>query len=321
MPKGRHGRQRQAEIPPFRGGSSFTSGPSAAITYFIWHAIKMELGHEFPILSLGCRKQITCLGHEGQSVQLLGLRSAQAKTRDFPPKVDIHGELGSVHAMNFGRSLKHLEVRSDSDAKRCRARSTSAIHNCPILGPESFEPRSLDQGEAEMNESSIRLGPREQQIAELLLQGCDNSEIARQLKMARRTVKAHFNRLFLRFAITGGIKRVKLATILYRRQLCSENSVTETERPASANGESLNSSPRDLKTAKSRMPSARQNTSSRTISESSMTSSGSGTGSNLPSGMKPADRKSRRTPEVLESWEQNILNLHQPVPRRNHLQR
>ena len=33
-----------------------------------------------------------------------------------------------------------------------------------------------------MNESSIRLGPREQQIAELLLQGCDNSEIARQLK-------------------------------------------------------------------------------------------------------------------------------------------
>ena len=47
-----------------------------------------------------------------------------------------------------------------------------------------------------MNESSIRLGPREQQIAELLLQGCDNSEIARQLKMARRTVKAHFNRLF-----------------------------------------------------------------------------------------------------------------------------
>jgi DNA-binding NarL/FixJ family response regulator len=65
-----------------------------------------------------------------------------------------------------------------------------------------------------MKESSIRLGPREQQIAELLLQGCDNSEIARQLKMARRTVKAHFNRLFLRFAITGGIKRVKLATIL-----------------------------------------------------------------------------------------------------------
>src|SRR5271165_4528822 len=123
-----------------------------------------------------------------------------------------------------------------------------------------------------MNESSIRLGPREQQIAELLLQGCDNSEIARQLKMARRTVKAHFNRLFLRFAITGGIKRVKLATILYRRQLCSENNVTEIGSPASANGESSNSLRKDLKIAKSRTPSARPSTSSRTTCESSMTS-------------------------------------------------
>src|SRR6185369_6562965 len=112
-----------------------------------------------------------------------------------------------------------------------------------------------------MNESSIRLGPREQQIAELLLQGCDNSEIARQLKMARRTVKAHFNRLFLRFAITGGIKRVKLATILYRRQLCSEKNVTETGYPASENSESSNSSPRGLRTEKSLMKSEPPNTS------------------------------------------------------------
>src|ERR1700694_5756621 len=172
-----------------------------------------------------------------------------------------------------------------------------------------------------MNESSIRLGPREQQIAELLLQGCDNSEIARQLKMARRTVKAHFNRLFLRFAITGGIKRVKLATILYRRQLCSENNVTEIGFPASENTGSSNSSLKDSRTAKSQTPSARPSTSLRTTCESSTTSSGSGTGSNWPSGTKPADRKSRRTPEALESWEQNILNLHQPGPRRNHLQR
>jgi len=61
-----------------------------------------------------------------------------------------------------------------------------------------------------MEEKPVRLGPREQQIAELLLQGCDNTEIAAQLKMARRTVKAHFNRLFQRFGIDGGIKRVKL---------------------------------------------------------------------------------------------------------------
>ena len=71
-----------------------------------------------------------------------------------------------------------------------------------------------------MEEKSLR--PREQQVVELLLQGCDNDEISKQLNMARRTVKAHFNRLFLRFGIIGGVKRVKLATLLYRRQLCSE---------------------------------------------------------------------------------------------------
>src|ERR1700720_663176 len=118
-----------------------------------------------------------------------------------------------------------------------------------------------------MKESSIRLGPREQQIAELLLQGCDNSEIARQLKMARRTVKAHFNRLFLRFAITGGIKRVKLATILYRRQLCSENSVTEIAYPAGESSELSNLSPRDSKIGKSRTPSEPRNMSSKITCE------------------------------------------------------
>src|SRR6202034_599892 len=91
-----------------------------------------------------------------------------------------------------------------------------------------------------MSEQSVRLGPREQQIVELLLQGCDNAEIAKQLKMARRTVKAHFNRLFLRFGITDGIKRVKLATLLYRRQSCSHTNATETASPVNENTASSN---------------------------------------------------------------------------------
>jgi DNA-binding NarL/FixJ family response regulator len=91
-----------------------------------------------------------------------------------------------------------------------------------------------------MKEQTVRLGPREQQIVELLLQGCDNAEIASQLKMARRTVKAHFNRLFLRFGITGGIKRVKLATLLYRRQACLKLGVMEPVSPANANRELSN---------------------------------------------------------------------------------
>ena len=67
-----------------------------------------------------------------------------------------------------------------------------------------------------MKKQTLRISPREQQVVDLLLQGCENSEIAEQLKMTRRTVKGHFNRLFMRFGITDGIKRVKLASLLYR---------------------------------------------------------------------------------------------------------
>src|SRR6267142_4741113 len=81
-------------------------------------------------------------------------------------------------------------------------------------------------GASSMEENFDQVGPRERQIIDLLLQGCDNSEIARDLNIAERTVKAHFNRLFLRFGIKGGIKRVKLATLLYRRQLCLERQQT-----------------------------------------------------------------------------------------------
>src|SRR5579885_1789997 len=115
-----------------------------------------------------------------------------------------------------------------------------------------------------MSEQPVRLGHREQQIVELLLQGCDNDEIAKQLKMARRTVKAHFNRLFLRFGINSGIKRVKLATLLYRRQLCLEGTGTENEFLTSENSKSSNSLPKDSKTAKSQPLSERPSTSSRT---------------------------------------------------------
>ena len=90
-----------------------------------------------------------------------------------------------------------------------------------------------------MEEKFAQVGPREQQIINLLLQGCDNSEIARDLHIAERTVKAHFNRLFLRFGIKGGIKRVKLATMLYRRQLWLEKQQMAAGQ-TSANSTSFN---------------------------------------------------------------------------------
>lgn len=103
--------------------------------------------------------------------------------------------------------------------------------------------KKLNEGDV-MKDQTVRLGPREQQIVELLLQGCDNAEIANQLHMARRTVKAHFNRLFLRFGITGGIKRVKLATLLYRRQTCPQMNVMGTVSPVNVNTESSSSLPK-----------------------------------------------------------------------------
>jgi DNA-binding CsgD family transcriptional regulator len=109
----------------------------------------------------------------------------------------------------------------------------------------------VQEREDEMKEQTVRLGPREQQIVDLLLQGCDNAEIATQLKMARRTVKAHFNRLFLRFGITGGIKRVKLATLLYRRQACLQMDATGTVSQMNVNTGSSSSLPRAWKTRKS----------------------------------------------------------------------
>ena len=160
-----------------------------------------------------------------------------------------------------------------------------------------------------MSERPVRLGQREQQIVELLLQGCDNDEIARQLHMARRTVKAHFNRLFLRFGITSGIKRVKLATLLYRRQLCLEANVTENEIPASESHESLSLLPRDLRTKKSLTKSELPNMSSKTTCELSTTSSASGIELNSPSGMKPESSSKSPELEPLEAWEHSILGL------------
>src|SRR5512135_2980047 len=109
-----------------------------------------------------------------------------------------------------------------------------------------------------MEEKFAQVGPREQQIINLLLQGCDNSEIARDLNIAERTVKAYFNRLFLRYGIKGGIKRVKLATFLYRRQLWSEKQLNPAD-PVNANMPSSSSSPKAERTGKLRIPSVPPN--------------------------------------------------------------
>jgi len=60
----------------------------------------------------------------------------------------------------------------------------------------------------------VQLTSREQEIIEGLLLGHDITEISKNLKITPRTVKTHLGRVYLRFGIMDGVKRVKLASLL-----------------------------------------------------------------------------------------------------------
>ncbi len=66
--------------------------------------------------------------------------------------------------------------------------------------------------------SAIKITPRDQQVLDLLVQGCSNKEIAGQLSISPRTVKQHLRTLFLRAGIRDGRKRVKLAIAAFENQ-------------------------------------------------------------------------------------------------------
>lgn len=59
--------------------------------------------------------------------------------------------------------------------------------------------------------------PREREIIELVLQAMQPKDIAVKLGMSHHTIKAHFNRMYMRAGIVDGMKLVKLATMMYRR--------------------------------------------------------------------------------------------------------
>lgn len=65
--------------------------------------------------------------------------------------------------------------------------------------------------------AKVKVTPRDQQVLELLVQGCSNKEIAGQLSISPRTVKQHLRTLFLRAGIRDGRKRVRLATAAFSR--------------------------------------------------------------------------------------------------------
>lgn len=64
----------------------------------------------------------------------------------------------------------------------------------------------------------VKITPRDQEVLDLLVQGCSNKEIAGQLKISPRTVKQHLRTLFLRAGIREGRKRVKLAIAMFNKE-------------------------------------------------------------------------------------------------------
>jgi DNA-binding NarL/FixJ family response regulator len=78
---------------------------------------------------------------------------------------------------------------------------------------------STQGGNAMMiNLDHVKVTPRDQQVLNLLVQGCSNKEIAGQLNISPRTVKQHLRTLFLRAGIREGRKRVKLAIAMFSKE-------------------------------------------------------------------------------------------------------
>ena len=60
-----------------------------------------------------------------------------------------------------------------------------------------------------INLDEIKITPRDQEVLQLLGQGCSNKEIAVYLNISPLTVKQHLRTPFLRAGITAGRKRVE----------------------------------------------------------------------------------------------------------------
>ena len=67
--------------------------------------------------------------------------------------------------------------------------------------------------------------PTDQTLANLLVQGCSNQEVAGQLSISPRIVTQHLRTLFLRAGIRDGRKRVKLGSRGVRDQEAIQRSL------------------------------------------------------------------------------------------------
>jgi DNA-binding NarL/FixJ family response regulator len=86
-----------------------------------------------------------------------------------------------------------------------------------LHGKTSVNRRSRQEETIVIDLERVKVTPRDQQVLNLLVQGCSNKEIAGQLNISPRTVKQHLRTLFLRAGIREGRKRVKLAIAMFTR--------------------------------------------------------------------------------------------------------
>jgi DNA-binding NarL/FixJ family response regulator len=84
---------------------------------------------------------------------------------------------------------------------------------------KGFDSRKQMRGGMNMIDlDQVKVTPRDQQVLNLLVQGCSNKEIAGQLNISPRTVKQHLRTLFLRAGIREGRKRVRLAIAMFSKE-------------------------------------------------------------------------------------------------------
>lgn len=62
----------------------------------------------------------------------------------------------------------------------------------------------------------------DQVIESLLIEGCDDAEIAARTGLKPRSVTARVKQLYLIHGITDGVRRVQLTVLLFRRSLACE---------------------------------------------------------------------------------------------------
>ena len=87
-----------------------------------------------------------------------------------------------------------------------------------MLSEQAIAILEMPGGNPVIDLDQVKVTPRDQQVLNLLVQGCSNKEIAGQLNISPRTVKQHLRTLFLRAGIREGRKRVKLAIAMYGKE-------------------------------------------------------------------------------------------------------